>query len=198
MDMAIETKSQPTVAASTAYHEAGHAVCAWRLRMKIRKATVISNEYSAGRVQIGKMSKASLSDIELGTRFSTGRIQAEKQVMVAMAGAVAQRKFAPRSWRSYHDSADHEIISDLLERYAGFDDDGVLDARQHYKLLRQWTEQLIRNDWKLVEAVAEALMERGTLSGDQVRQVILTALGMTEISLPIEPPPDALPEGVSY
>lgn len=159
----------------TAYHEAGHAVASWCLHVPIRHVTIISDDTSAGHVQNHKMNRRTALNIELDDRFSLGRLRAEKLVMVAMAGPLAQERYAPRSVRYWHGGGDRDAITELLIRYADTLPDGSLDCRAHGKLLKQWTRTLLENNWYLVEAVAAALLERRRLSGSETRDVILDA-----------------------
>jgi len=48
------------------------------------------------------------------------------------------------------------------------------DTIPYYDLLYQWTASLIEQHWRLVEVVAQALLERSKLSGAQIREVIRT------------------------
>jgi ATP-dependent Zn protease len=165
--------------AVTAYHEAGHAVISWCLDVAVTRATNLPDERagSAGHVLNRRMGRNTVADIEWADRFTPGRLQAEKRAMVSMAGELAQRRFNPGSVRSYHASSDRENIVKSLERYARPTSDGVqdIDITQHYKLLRQWTIELLDDNWSLVEAVAEEIIKHRTLSGKEVRAVIMAA-----------------------
>jgi hypothetical protein len=162
-----------------AYHEAGHAVVAWRLGVGIRRASIVPEEQdgSAGHVLNRKLLRQSSYDIELADRFSPSRLQAEKRVMVSMAGELAQRRFRQHSVRAYHVSSDREHIIDILTRYAACPGPGEpIDITTHYNLLREWTNAMLENDWYLVEAFADALIERRTLSSSEVRETLLAAM----------------------
>lgn len=162
---------------ATAYHEAGHAVMAWRLGVGLRRTSIVPNkaDNSAGHVLNRRLSRGTLEEIEFADPFSSSRLRAEKQVMVSMAGVLAQRRFNRRSFRSWHGSRDEEKITVILEPYA-ISNDGGLDLRPHYVLLRGWTEMTLSRVWSAVEAVANALLERRRLSGKEVRAVINAAI----------------------
>lgn len=132
-----------------AYHEAGYAVVAWRLRIRVRRASIVPGDDSSGHVLSGMLCSKTVNEMELEADcFSPSRLQAEKRVMVSIAGELAQRRFNPRSFCSYHGSSDLESASLFLERYAACGQDGVIDARTHYKLLREWTAQTIEHNWR--------------------------------------------------
>lgn len=165
-------RKSPTV---VAYHEAGHAVVAKCLGVAVRRATIIPEDGSAGHVLHTRMSRKMSEAIEFADRFSLSRLQAEKRVMVSLAGELAQRRFDPNSVHPDHGAGDREHIAHILERYAGCDSDGVIDMRKHYALLEEWTDQLLAQKWYLVQAVADALVERRTLSKQEIYDVILAA-----------------------
>jgi hypothetical protein len=150
-------------------------VISWCLGVATKRITIVPEGDSAGHVENRSIGNRTRADIEWADRFSRGRLKAEKIVMVSMAGELAQRRFDPSSVRSYHASGDRWSITDILMRYAPSDPDGAINITQHYKLLRQWTADLVEHKWYLIEALAEALMERGTLSSKEVREVILAA-----------------------
>ncbi len=161
---------------ATAYHEAGHAVVSWWLGVGIRRATIIPNtaNNSLGHVLNHPLGQSTLEGMEFAELFASSRLRAEKLVMVAMAGEMAQRRYDSRSVRSYHASSDREQIVTVLERYAVYHD-GIIDVRPHQKLLQGWTEMILNRLWYVVETVARALLERHTLSGKELRAVMLDA-----------------------
>jgi hypothetical protein len=173
-------------AETIAYHEAGHAVMAWLLHVPIRRATIVAEEEagSAGHVHHGKLNRRTREDIELsgGDPFSPSRLQAEKRVMISMAGEVAQRFFRPGSVRSHHSDSDRAYITDILTRYSWANEKGVIDCRLHYRLLQHWTERMLKAKWPLVKAVAAALLEHRTLSGKQIVEIIHKTIGFKPLT----------------
>jgi hypothetical protein len=106
---------------ATAYHEAGHVVAAIAHGKGIRRqgATIIPDlkRGAAGTVYMLKHipGDPSVAGAYRGDR-QTGRMQLriEEDVIVSLAGGVAQRKFRPSSVRSYHWRSDREAAIDLL------------------------------------------------------------------------------------
>lgn len=175
---------------AVAYHEAGHAVVAFWLWLRPRHASIIPKEGSEGHVLERMLGKRTRLQIEFADRFHTSRLQAEKRVMVAMAGVLAQRRFNPRSVRRYHGQSDREAVVEFLSQYAPWRT-GKLSVRgpngkkvtvrqwqdmsSHEKLLSDWTKDLLDLRWYSVEAVAKALLEKKQLSYEDIRVTIVEA-----------------------
>jgi hypothetical protein len=153
-----------------AYHEAGHAVMAVLTRTPLRDTTIVSSRLGAssgatrlvgngrGRVKVATKMKS-------GTR---GRQQVMHRACFDVAGEIAQRRFAPGSWRTMHSRSDLANISRLLDTL------GLSEERLKMlaKAIVSRTYQLIQANWSSVEAVASELLERKTLTGAQVRRIV--------------------------
>ena len=156
--------------AATAYHEAGHAVASWCLGRRVCSATIVPDDDSAGRVKNEREKPSTAFAVECGDPWHPSRFRAEKRVMIVQAGEVAQRRYNPRSVRRYHSQSDLNKSLDTLLSCNPYEEEP--DVTHHYQLLRKWTASLIERHWHLVEAVAKALLERRTLSGTQILDVI--------------------------
>jgi hypothetical protein len=167
---------------ATAYHEAGHAVAAMAYGKGIRRqgATIVPDPKrgAAGTVY---MLKHIPGDPSVGGAYRgdslTGRmrLRIEEDIIVSLAGLVAQRCFRPSSVRSHHGRSDHEAALDLLTYIVG--DERELKA--YWRLLRVRTENFVRSPprWMQIEAIAKALMEKKTLGPGELRQLYADALG---------------------
>jgi len=153
----------------TAFHEAGQVVAAWRIEIPLETATIAPTKTMAG----SPLSKNPLRGVILDYEDSDrARLLAEKAIIVALAGQAAQRRYNPRSWRSYHGDDDRKIAVDLALRL-----NGSSEATSAYiKWLEIRAHDIIKQRWRQVEAVANALLEKGTLSGEELRAVILASL----------------------
>jgi hypothetical protein len=148
-----------------AYHEAGHAVAAWRQRVKIKSATIIPASDYLGQIKhVSPLNGVSL-EYDGSDR---ARIRAESAIILCLAGPSAQRRFNPRSVRSYHATSDHEIAADLVNRLDG----NERSANAHLKWLSLVTDDLIALNWREVEGIALALLERGELSGNAIARLL--------------------------
>lgn len=155
---------------STAYHEAGHAVAKAHFRLKIKKVTIVGKDdcagYTAGR-------RATNRSIEYE---QSGRVQlnAERDIIVSLAGIAAQREFMPRSVRRHHWGGDRDNALDLLWRIASPE-----ALPPYFKLLEIRARELVKlpHIRAQIEALAKALLTHGTLDGKQAKGVIQDALG---------------------
>src|SRR4051794_16416580 len=86
--------------------------------------------------------------------------QAGREGICLLAGPAAQRRFNPRSVRSYHARNDHEQVVTWALAVGGSNE--VINAR--VKLWNAQARELIEGRWPLVEKVAAALIERRTLT----------------------------------
>ena len=94
----------------------------------------------------------------------------EFEIIIALAGPAAQRRYNKRSWRTYHGSDDDRQVWKLATDKFPESSDKTLSACIRWLKLR--TQDLIETNWPAVEKVAHALMEHGTLSGDDIKRVL--------------------------
>jgi hypothetical protein len=141
----------------TAYHEAGHAVAAARLRVGIdfEGVTIRPGPDFHGRAVTAN-----------GLRWAPEYDGA----VVLLAGEAAQNVFAPRSCSQYRDSfKDNMALMDWLRHH------GHNSVEQQGKLERKYKRAayaFVREHWADVERVALALLERETLCGPDIRGII--------------------------
>jgi ATP-dependent Zn protease len=167
----------------TAYHEAGHAVMAWFCEHRLRTSTIKPEGTNAGNIQHGEHAPpASLVDShiwddptialvdgalqkltaielqfdnfasEISDRFTAN----EKEVLIAAAGEVAQKKLEPKSFQPIHSSQDWGSVFESLEQL----------ERGARERLYNATERLMDDPivWAAVRALSAELLARETLS----------------------------------
>ena len=100
------------------------------------------------------------------------RHRLECQARVFLAGAIAQRRIAARSMRRLHNQTDIENVVFFMDYLCSSD----RELSAHIELLQMQTEDLVELHWPEVQTVAKALIERRTLSGPEMREVIDGAL----------------------
>lgn len=89
--------------------------------------------------------------------------------MICLAGPIAQRHFAPRSWRHWHGGPDYVTALDLALRING----SPKAAKAHIKWLEIRTQDLLESLWGYVDDIADDLLMRGTLSPEEIRSALL-------------------------
>jgi hypothetical protein len=179
---------------STAYHEAGHAVIAWLCENRLGIITVKLEGAKLGYIQHDEDGpfpslvdglfwgdqKIELTDgterpataIELKfNEFASGVADHftayEKDVLIAAAGEVAQKKFEPDGFHPDHSSQDWGEVFEALEQLGGGARERLLSA----------TENLFENPmvWAAVCALANELSARETLSSSEAISIMRQA-----------------------
>jgi hypothetical protein len=149
---------------TTAYHEAGHALADDRLGFKIKKVTIIPASGSLGVAssRLGVKPKV----LEYGNPTSATVARWHDKVVTLLAGQEAQRKFCSQSIRSHHGKPDREAVLDILERLHGGGEE--LQAACRYLEIRARNLVCRPLHWQMIADLAELLLKRGTLTGDEV------------------------------
>lgn len=163
--------SKPTKALiSTAYHEAGHAVAAYFENIKVKQATIVPDDDFFGMVTHQQIQKHIRDALEFGSITPTKRARTESFIIVSLAGSIAEQKHRGRS--NYVGSAqDRHDAVELVSRLSGSEE----EANAYLKWLHVRAANLIKIHWWAVDAVAKALLDSETLTGDELQQVIRTA-----------------------
>jgi ATP-dependent Zn protease len=150
---------------AVAYHEAGHAVLLAAIGCKVHKITIMRYAGINGRVRAGTPLRG-IRNKEIGSPAT--RLQAEGAIMISLAGALAQKRVLPRSWRSWHSSTDDAYATILAQRFCT----SVPETKAFLKWLEIRTQQRLDAHWKTVELIANALLERKRLSGKEFDELI--------------------------
>jgi ATP-dependent Zn protease len=133
-----------------AYHEAGHAIAMLRCGVKIATCTINNSEDDGyGRT------------IPADHQNATDR----QQLMIAWAGPFAQMRVDP-----YADvvSSDQQELKKVLHDFRGSRLDMIDEL---YKAAREACE-LVEREWRFIERIAEALLAKETLSGEELERLI--------------------------
>jgi hypothetical protein len=151
---------------ATAYHEAGHAVAMAQRCQRFRTVTIEPGKGYLGRVQGPAIPRPILDDSASRRRTA---LWYDDQIFTLLAGPRAERRFTGRS-NHRGASYDYEAAADLIVRM------NIPDkAQKHYYAYHLATIDAFLATpfwWSKVEAVAVALLDRRTLSGDEARGII--------------------------
>lgn len=158
----------------TAYHEAGHAVAAYRQHLRFRYVTIKpdENDDSLGHLLHRAFDKRFRPDIALTPKMVES---IEKHIVNCFAGPIAEKKFTGR-WNHTGASSDNAAAANLASYVHGHPK--VIEAYLAY--LHEAAAALVELDqnWQAITAVAVALPERSTLKRSEVIEAIEQAWGL--------------------
>jgi hypothetical protein len=156
---------------ATAYHEAGHAVMAWSLRVRVDKVSICPEGDSLGHCSHEKIVRGRNPELDDSLRR---RDQYEKDILVALAGGIAQRLFNCRSWRRLYVEGDWRKAARLAFNINGSSEQA--DAYLRWLEIRAKDTISSKRMWPLVKALARELLLKRKLSRDEVLAVIQRTL----------------------
>lgn len=153
---------------SLAYHEAGHAVVAHLLDIDFGGASLVSEEESAGRV---KSRPSPLGFMVYGKHKDRQDERLKRRITASLAGLAARKLLIGEESLSPGAPRGHRDMLDAFDTAAY-----LTEGRQEEtsKLLEQSTsraEELLREHWSGVDAIATALLERAEMDREQVLAV---------------------------
>lgn len=155
----------------TAYHEAGHAVLSYLFELPVESVTIVPAEGYLGKCQ-GESVPWWCHHIDangIDTRDKRG--WAHDTIVVLFGGVEAERLLDPEIPAADLEDGgakDNGVIVDLLLELAADEDEQ--EALSEY--LARRTRNFLRQYWPSVQAVALALLERKTLTGQEVADLI--------------------------
>ena len=155
--------------AATAHHEAGHAFSDWKFHFKIKQVTIVPGDGSLGTATTKYFQFRRLESGRLDDGKQIGRYH--DRIVTLLAGEEAQRRFDPKSIRKHHAAGDYDSVKEVLMR---LHPDAEKECFYAFRYLRARTRNLISNpmNWRRIEDLAKALLERRTLSGEEVDDVL--------------------------
>jgi hypothetical protein len=151
---------------ATAYHEAGHAVAAYRLGVSLRQVSIEPDESSAGHVKHQRL----LDKTVAYDRSDRNRMRVERLVIVCLAGLEAQRKFNARTVRHFHAHSDYQSAVGAVERFTTSNEE--TQAYINYLLARTRSLLAEPGGWEEIIGLATALLERQRLTGKEAVRII--------------------------
>ena len=151
----------------TAYHEAGHAVMAQLCGQQITEVEIVGDEDHAGSVQSLRFSDERGSDHD--PAIPTAPI--ERRLLCTAAGMVAE---AIVSGRPGWDEGCEDL--DAAVRLAMQVVDDCERVLPYLETVREHTESLLRSNWTAVETLAEILVQRRRMTGEEVRRLLAPLL----------------------
>ena len=156
---------------ATTYHEAGHAVAAWRVGVRCKLLSTVADETSAGRHVHTPYFSGMNPEYDDSPRVQR---RLENMALVCLAGPAAQRRFNPKGFRRAYARDDYHQAVDLLSYIAP--DNEVLGA--YVGLIEVLARKFVEapRNWYCIESLADELLQRHEMSGREVRAAIRRAL----------------------
>jgi hypothetical protein len=155
---------------STAVHEAAHVIVAHYCGLKVRSSTIIGDEAAEGRTISRPFPSWFHPELEMDWRT---RRRVEAEIMLALAGGIAERCLAVRSERliKVGEAHDLEIALELARRASR---DKEEEAHAYLRWLRYRTEAVLDSPltWTATEALASRLIEAETLAGPRLKDAV--------------------------
>ena len=143
----------------TAYHEAGHAVMAYFLYIRVKKVSVVPGKDYLGFMLHEKVVRGLAPDVDMSLRNFD---RMEKLARISLAGHIAQKIHAPRSHSGT--SSDHQIVADMALRLNGSSE----AANAWIKWLRISVRDGLKARWTFVDTVAHELVRQKEFSREQI------------------------------
>jgi ATP-dependent Zn protease len=159
MERAMKPKFYRIGQCTVAYHEAGHAVVAYRLQAEIRYVTIVPDHWCAGHF--------THNDLFCARGLGSDRANLERAIQISLAGPLAQARFHRRSYRRRHGRQDYDCATGLARYLAG-----SAGEREFLRYQERYTKVLVDHYWSDIERIARALLERDELSGTEVKNII--------------------------
>lgn len=179
---------------TTAYHEAGHTAIAYIFGGKFKKVTIDKKECRKGMRGGCERYPKKPKDLSV---YSYHRVckYLEPEILISLAGYFAHKRYDPQSADPEYSSDDFEYVIDLIRkivfsRIREIKILYILDENRnseelfikmedlYLKKFCNETEILLESPavWKLVELIARALLDKNTLSGKEIADLIGTAI----------------------
>ncbi|MGE5540512.1 MAG: hypothetical protein ACM30I_17985 [Gemmatimonas sp.] len=149
---------------AAAYHEAGHAVMCRIVGLRLKSVSIGSGDWYAGQTTHRHPSGRAHRRSAL-----RARIELERDVLVCLAGAIAQRKHS-----GSHGDDGGTIDSAAARRLAQDHFHSAPTAKAYVAFAGAWAHHLLDVPavWAAVERVALALLHDGTLAGNRAEKLI--------------------------
>jgi ATP-dependent Zn protease len=141
-----------------ATHEAGHAIASLEVELPVYVATIIPDRSSPD--------PAHWSLAHVSSKMMNTRHRAFDEMTMLVAGKIAQEKACPGCWLLQNgERSDYEKTRYRVARYYRNDGDFIVHAEKQ-------AAEITNRRWADVEKLAHALVERQTLTGEQITMLL--------------------------
>src|SRR5664280_396274 len=151
---------------------AGHAVAAWRQDLEFTTISIVPDDYTLGRVAMGALPYGFAPDIEITLE---DRDLIERKAVVSLAGDAAERHYLEQAGARVDDvlladQAAHDFASaaNITSYLCGRGNEH--NAYLEYLVVR--ARVLVEANWHVIEALADAVTEAGSLTWQQAEPIV--------------------------
>lgn len=149
----------------TAHHEAGHAIVAFRLGLRVpREVSIVPEGETLGRVRQKPWPASVQPEVQIGPR---DRVMIKDQIVAFLAGHEAERRFTGRS-NGRGAASDFSAAAGLALRIG---DDGE-GASAFLRWCSFRTRRIVAFNWKSIRTFARALLGGGELRGAKLKDAL--------------------------
>lgn len=150
---------------AAAYHEAGHAVMCRAVGLRVRSVSIDTNNWYIGQTT----HRHRPCPTGRGSSGPHKRLELEKEVLVCLAGALAQQLYAGAG-KDAGDAVDAVTATRLAEAYFH----SARTAAAYVAFAREWATQMLESPvvWAAIERLARALLREGALDGHRAEEII--------------------------
>jgi hypothetical protein len=152
---------------ANAYQEAGHAMLLFTLGHPPAQVPIQRTDETSENVERKQSDEGTSGPVKY--QEHPLRLQIEAEIIATFGGGLAMSKYKGRA-AGVQREPDHQGIASLLPYISGWED--VKEAFAEY--CWQQARRLIEWHWPEIEGVAQALLERTTLTRGDVAEVILS------------------------
>ena len=145
--------------ATTAYHEAGHAVACLVYGFAIKEVSIVRDAHSAGTVKTERLTEEVLKE--------GNEEELRNRAIMLFAGEKAEERFCAETEQEYHwlnNASDILWIIDILKKLHPENKEERLRVRFE---LADSACDLVNERWAQIQAIARALLKCKTLSGNK-------------------------------
>jgi len=155
-----------------AYHEAGHAVIAFILDIKIKEARIIPKlQIPITPNVVGEVlcDPPNMTDPDIYNKLDTARLWAEKISMIKLAGMIAEKSVAGKYDRKMA-KQDLDSVEELITTLATSSEEAVF----YFKCLFERTKSIVESPIIIegIRALATKLADKKVLSSRQVHLLL--------------------------
>jgi hypothetical protein len=181
----LKTKNMDMELDAIAYHEAGHAVMLWLCGVSVKRVTIVPDAESLGHVVHESLSlgRTDAWEHEDWEEFmyrdnlpswtpSVAAIEQNRdiEIMISLAGGIAVRRYKRSGHGDYRcgDQKDQKNARYVAQYFTVSEP----EVEAHVERLKTRAAEILQEHWYLVKALAEELLRRGTLEGDDTSKFL--------------------------